>query len=289
MLFNALIIFVMGGASTLAFLIGLNQQIGAYFVLLLILSLLLFAPLPWVIYRTYALGRADYRLERDGLRLRWGLRAEDIPLSDVEWVRRSSDMAIDLARPPLSWPGAILGSVRAPDLGPVEYLASTTQGLLLIATTKKVYAISPEDPGAFMRSFQRSLELGSLTPISSSSVLPAAYLTTVWSDKAARTLLASGFLLTLLLFAGISLMIPGLGTASLGFYPNGAPLPPGPAEQLILLPILGAFLFVADLAAGLFFYRDDHYRLVAYIIWGSGVLTTILFILAVVFILFSGR
>ncbi|RPJ43086.1 MAG: hypothetical protein EHM21_11990, partial [Chloroflexi bacterium] len=112
LLFHALLILGLGGASALAFFYGLNQQSGSvqtYSVLLWLVSLLLFAPLPWIVYRAFALARASYRLERDGLRLRWGMRAEDIPLPDVEWVRRPADLATSLPLPPLHWPGAILG------------------------------------------------------------------------------------------------------------------------------------------------------------------------------------
>jgi hypothetical protein len=283
LLFHGLIILVLGATSALAFMFGLNQKIGGYFVLLLLISLLLFAPLPYIIYRAYALSQASYRLGRDGLRLRWGLRAEDIPLPDVEWVRRSTELAADLPLPRLSWPGSILGSVKVQDLGPMEYLASTTENLLLVATPKRVYAISPEDPDTFLQSFQRTLELGSLTPLSSISVLPAAYLARVWSNKTAQILIISGFVLNLLLFMGVSLLIPNRQSVSLGFYPNGAPLPSGPAAQMLLLPILGTFIYLTDLTAGMFFFRREKYYPIAYLAWGSSTATAALLILAVLF------
>ena len=285
LLFHGIVIVALGAGTVLTFLLGAYQRIGNYFVLLLLVSLLLFAPLPLVIYQTYALARASYRVERDGLRLRWGLRAEDIPLPAIEWVHRATDLASSLPLPRLSWPGSILGTVNTPDLGPVEYLASTTQTLLLIATPKKVYAISPDDPEGFMRDFERSLELGSLSPISSVSVLPAAYLSQVWSNRTARILIMSGLILVLILFVGVSLMIPNRETVSLGFYPSGAPLPGVPAEQLILLPILGVFSYLIDLTVGLFFFRREQQRLIAHLLWASSVATTILLITAVVFIL----
>jgi hypothetical protein len=284
-LFHSTMILALGSTSVLAFLVGMNQQSPRNFVLLLILSLLLFAPLPWIVYRIYALIRAHYRLERDGLRLRWGLRAEDIPLPEVEWVRRSEDLAASLPIPPLSWPGAMLGMVNTADLGPVEYMASTARSLVLIATPGRVYAISPEDPQAFLYNFQRTLEMGSLTPLPSSSVLPAAYLTQIWRDRLARIFLMSGAALTVLLFVAVSLIIPGRALASLGFSPAGAPLSPVPSAQLLLLPILGAFMFLVDLATGLFFYRRQQHRVIAYIVWASSVAASLLLGAALLFIL----
>jgi hypothetical protein len=127
--------------------------------------------------------------------------------------------------------------------------------------------------------------MGSLTPLSSISVLPAAYLSQVWGNAVARWLLTVGFLLTLVLFAGVSLLVPNIQTVSLGFYPTGFPLPGGPSAQLILLPILGIFVFVIDLATGLFFFRRPNERIIAYIVWGSAIVTSLLLIAAAAFIL----
>jgi hypothetical protein len=263
-----------------ALFFAMGQQVGAYFALLMLISLITFVPLPFVAYRAYALARASYRIERDGVRLRWGMRAEDIPLPEVEWVRRSSELATDLRLPRFSVPGAILGRVTAADLGPVEFLASSGQDLLLIATPRCIYAISPEDAEGFLRAFQGAFEMGSLSPISPVSVLPAAYLSRIWSDRPARILLLGGFLLSLLLFVGVSLAIPTRATFSLGFASDGQPLPPGPAAQALLLPTLCALIYLGNLAAGLFFYRRPETRLIGYLVWGSGVLSGLLFLTA---------
>lgn len=281
LLFHVGAILALAATSAIAFLLGLEQTVGLNIVLLLVLSLVLFAPLPLILYRGYALLRASYRLERDGLRLRWGLRAEDIPLPDIEWVRRASDLPADLPLPGLVWPGAIRGTVNVRDLGPVEYFASSRDTLLLIATHQRIYAISPDDPDRFLRAFQQAFEMGSLEPISSVSVLPVAYLTQIWNDRRARFLILGSLLLTLLLFAAAGLIIPERSSISIGFYPNGQPLPPVPSEQLILLPILGAFSFVIDLAAGLFFYRRETTRLIAFFVWGSALITEGLFMAAI--------
>jgi len=277
----ALVLLVISG---LALVLGLQEQIGTNFILLMILSLILFAPLPLIIYRAYALAQASYRLERDGLRIRWGLRAEDIPLPEIEWVRQAGDLAANLPLPRLFFPGALLGTVHTADLGTLEYIASSTQTMVLVATTRRVYVISPEDPQAFIRFFQRTMEMGSLTPLSSVSVLPAAYLTKIWGDRLARVQLIVGLALTLLLFVSASLLIPTRPTISLGFYPDGQPLPGVPAERLIFLPILGAFIFLIDLTTGLFLYRRDASRPAAYLLWASQIVTAVLFLAAVMII-----
>ena len=137
---------------------------GLNFVIFLLDVLLALVPLPLFAYRLYALMRADYILDRDSLELRWGLRDEDIPLTDIEWLRPASDLTAPLRLPWLPIPGAVLGTRRHPDLGTVEFLASNPRNLLLVATSKRVYAISPENAAKFAGTFTRSIEMGSLTP-----------------------------------------------------------------------------------------------------------------------------
>ena len=71
--------------------LALNKAQGSLFVTLTILLLIVIILLPVVTYRAYSLLNARYIVERDGLRLRWGLRLEDIPLSAIEWVRPANE------------------------------------------------------------------------------------------------------------------------------------------------------------------------------------------------------
>jgi hypothetical protein len=275
----------LAGGCGVCIWLALQQQVGADFVLLILAALLLFAPLPVVAYRGYALLTAQYSLERDGLRLRWGLRAEDIPLPDVEWVRPATDLAFDLPLPRFSMPGAILGSVNLRDFGPVEYLASDKSLILLLATPLRVYAISPADPAGFIQAFQYATEMGSLSPLHSVSVRPAAFLRGVWQDQVARVSVLTGLLLTLALFVLVGFFIPTLPSISLGFTPAGQPVEPGPSARLLLLPVLCTFTFVIDLFGGAFFYRHEDWRPVAYLLWIGAIVTPVLLLLGTLFLI----
>jgi len=271
--------------SAVSLIFALQQQVSGIFSLLLLISLAFFIPLPVVLYRAYALYNAAYTLERDGLRIRWGLRAEDIPLTEIEWVRPVSDLGFQLSLPRLSFPGAILGLRKIEELGEVEFLASDADTMLLIAVPKKVYAISPEETRSFMRAFQDAIEMGSLSPLPAYSAEPAAFARRVWDDRVARGFLVAGLVLTVVLLLLVSLMIPGRSQVALGFNNQGLPLEPVPAQQLLLLPVLGIFAYVADLFIGLFFYRREAERPVAFLLWISSAVTPALLILAVLFIL----
>ena len=275
--------FLAGSAGCLFF--ALQQQVTSFFVLLLLVSIALFVPLPIVSYRAYALYNANYVLERDGLRIRWGLRVEDIPLPEIEWVRPAADLGYHLPLPPLSFPGAITGLRQVEELGQVEYMASDVDSMLLIASFDKVYAISPEDTRGFVRSFQNAIEMGSITPLKAFSAEPAAFARRVWDDRVARIFLVAGLVLTIVLLVLVSLVIPGRSAVSLGFDAQGVPLAQVPSQQLLLLPVLGVFAFIANLTAGVFFYRRQTERPVAFMLWITSAITPILLILATLIIL----
>ena len=276
-------VFLLGGSIS-SFWLAFQESVGSYFVLLLLLALIFTAPIPLVIYRGYALLQARYTLERDGLRLRWGLRAEDIPLPEIEWIRPVDELGFRLPLPHFYLPGAILGVRNVQDLGPVEFMSSELANMLLIATPEKIYVISPENLKTFVRTFQRTTELGSLAPLASHSTQPEAYLLQIWNDRAARYMMLAGLFFTMALFVLDSLLIPTRSSIALGFDANNQPLPPGPPEQLLLLPVLAGFAFLIDLVAGIYFYRRLEQRPVSYLLLACTSLTPILLIIATIFL-----
>jgi hypothetical protein len=260
-----------------------HAEVGPAFMLAALLTLAAALPIPFLAYRLYALLRANYYLGREKLSLSWGLRIEEIPLSDIEWVRPADDLTIPLRLPRLRLPGSILGLRRHPDLGTVEFLASDVKTLLLVATAKRVFAISPSEPRRFAREFQLATELGALSRTEAVSTYPSFIVVEAWKNRLARYLWLSGLLLNIGLLVWASLLIPGLESVPLGFDARGAPLGPFPAVQLMLLPIISALLFIIGWIAGLYFYRWEEQRILALLLWASGTLTGILFLVAIFF------
>jgi hypothetical protein len=260
-----------------------QAAVGPAFIVYLLVTLAAFIPIPFLGYRAFALLKANYSLDRDNLSLRWGLRLEELPLSDIEWVRPVTDLSTPLALPWFRLPGSILGLRRHPDLGLIEFLASERGNLLLVATAKHIFAISPADPASFVHEFQRSIELGSLTPAPAKSVYPTFVVARAWDDPLARFLWAATLFLNIGLFVWVGLMIPGLSQVNIGFGPSGLPLGPFPAVQIMLLPILSVLLSVTGWLAGLYYYRYDDQRILAFILWSTSILSSLLFLLAVLF------
>lgn len=268
-------------------LLNSSLNLGFAFWLAGLLVCLLFGT-PVVLYRLYALNRANYLLSRDTLRLVWGLRVEEIPLNDVEWVRPVSDLTSPLRLPFLALPGALLGLTSHPDLREVEFLASEPKDLLLIATARRVFAISPAAPAAFTRAFQLAVEMGSLATPPSRSEYPAFVLAQAWQNRLNRAAWLLTLFFNLGLFLWVTAVLPSLSRVSLGFSPLRQPLDPAPAPRLMLLPLLSALSGAAAWLAGLFFYRRPEQRVLGQVLWVSAALSALLFLLAVFFILRAG-
>lgn len=222
------------------------------FLILIILGLIV---IPVLLYLYYALWGAFYTLEREGIHLHWGLRVEDIPMQSVGWIVTLEDLRKQLGEeillPLVRIPGGILGTRYINITMPIEYMASDSKRLLFIGTAKKIYAISPNDPQAFLLVYQRYTELGSIMPIKARSQFPSFVVGEIWQNRLARYLLMLGFGLNLLLIGWVLLVIPTRNEIVLGFISDE----PVKSSQLLLLPIVNSFFFFINTGLGLYFFR----------------------------------
>jgi hypothetical protein len=294
-IFHAGAILILAALAALGFYFASRSSLGLELVISLALILLATVLIPALSYQGYALLRATYTLERDGILLHWGLRAEDIPMGEVLWVHLESELPGALPRPTTRWPGAVLGMRKLPktfhlpgdssNAQEIEYLAGRTNGLVIIATRAKFFAISPVEPQKFVDTYQQLVEYGSVAPLAPRSVYPTFLLARAWRNRAARFLWLASILLSLGLFAWVSLAIPTHSEVVLAFDASGQPRELVPSIQLLLLPVLNALLVAMDFFGGLFFYRNEEDRPLAFILWGAGVLTPLLFLIGVYFLL----
>jgi hypothetical protein len=287
-IFHTLAIMVLAAVTLLGFGKAFQAAVGPVFLFYLIVAMAAVGLIPIFIYRFYALRHASYVLERDGLHLWWGLRGEDIPMDKVLWVRSAESLGYRLPRPFLYWPGCVLGERRLAEAGKVEYMAAQTKDLILVGTEGRIYAISPKNPKEFLQTFQRLTELGSLSPVRANSIYSSFLLARFWSDLTARYMLIAGLALSLVLLVWSGLSVPGREQVALRLSASGAAISYVPSVQLLLLPILNGLFLGVDFFGGLFFYRKAESQVYAYALWGSGVITSLLFLMAVFFILKAG-
>jgi len=231
-------------------------------------------------YRLYGLLTARYRINRNGLRLRWGLRVEEAPLSDV--VLRRVPEALHSSLQPrrgLWWPGCVVGERQVDGIGRVEFLSTRPASeMLLVSTAGRTLAISPPKPQAFLDAFVQATRLGSLEMVVPVSRRPEFFSARLWEDRAARWLILLGLALPigLLGYLGVSSThAPAL--VPFGFDPAGQPSLLAPPSRLLFLPLSAGLCWVLDAVLGSFLYRSERDRLLAYGVWGLAVLVGILF------------
>jgi len=285
LIIHGVVILVLAIIAGIGFINLIQVEVGPVFLTSLLVTLASLTPIPFFVYRAYSLWQADYHLDRDSLAIKWGLRVEDIPLTDIEFIRSTNDLTTPLTLPSLPLPGGILGMRRHPDLGAVEFLASDSKKLLLVATAKRVFVISPDNPIKLTQTFARAIELGSLSPVESKSVYPSFVFTQAWESGLARYLWLTTLFLNLGLFIWASLIIPSTPFVALGPQFLGKALETVPSSQLIIFPVASLLLSVASWIAGLYFYRWEKERVLAFIVWGSSTLMSLLFLLSVLFVI----
>ncbi len=282
---HIVLITLLGVTAMVSFWKVFQTPVGVAFAIYIVFFLFSAIPLPVLAYRLYALARANYHLDRNTLRLMWGMRVEEIPISEIEWLRPVQGLVAPLTLPFFRLPGSILGLTRQADIGEVEFMASEVSALLLVATSRRVYAISPENPPAFVATFQKIIEMGSLSSGVGRSEFPSFVVGRAWESAQVRFLWLAGLLLNIASLVWVSALIPTAQRVPLGFGQGGAPLEAVPAAQLILLPLLSIVLFAVGWLAGVFFYRRADQQVLSLTLWASSALVSLLFLLAIYFII----
>jgi len=280
-----ILILLNAGVSGYLLFLAFTAQVRGVFILYLIAGILTLLPAPFLLYQVYALIRAKYMISRNGISIQWGLRTEDIPISEIEWIRLPRDFVNTVTPPPFRLPGAILANVTDRDLGAIEYIAANKETLVLVATRLKIFVLSPGNQQAFINDFHRYAELGSFTPIQKQSSMPQLILTQLTGDKTARLLLGISFTLSLIMLIAVSFMIPNLSTVPLGLEAGLDIQQSSPAERLILLPVLSLLVFFIDLIYGAYLYRKQGFKNAAYIVFFSSLILPISFLILLIIII----
>ncbi len=269
------------------FLFFSRQQPGLLFFLSFIFSVALLLPIGMMAYRTYALITANYQLARGSLRIKWGLRHETIPLSEIDWIRTPAEMRQEIPWPFLPMPGAYLGKVQTSNSDPLEFMASSVKNMLFVGTSQAVFGISPAKPQQFLSAFERVMQMGTLHEIPHETVRPADWIASSWGNRTARgsIILSVGLLMILSLWIGFRLSglltVPLTNTIDENIS-SGSRLP---ARNVILLPALAAILWLVNLAAGVQIYKTPSLRKMAELVWGASPIMILLFLIAGFFVI----
>jgi len=283
---HAGIILLTTAASGGFLMLAMGQETRGFFISYLVGCVAAFLPIPLFIYRLFSLLRAKYVIDRDGLHIQWGLRTEDIPMFEIEWMRLANEMPYKIPLPRFSLQGAIIGIQQSDELGTLEFIASDSSQLVLIACQQKVLVLSPKDISGFQLALRRFTELGSIAPIQARSTNVELLLTSILKDKTARSFILGGIILSVGLLLAVSFIIPRRSTIALGFNPSAGLIEQAPSERLLLLPIMALFVLVADVSLGAYLFRKEGFQTASYISFSSSLILPLSFLLLVlIFIL----
>lgn len=282
---HAAAVLALGGSGAAGLYLASQIGVGLTFFLLLLPALAALVFAPPLLYRLVALQRASYTLQRDGILLSWGLRREEIPMDQVLWVGPPEALGSHVPYPLGGWPGAVLSTRSLADGRVLEYLAARNHGLVLVATPRRVFALSPADPPGFQRTYQRLAEYGTLSPIAPRSVFPTFIVSRSWQDRPARLLLLGSTLLSAGLVVWCTWLAQAYPELPLRLAPDGSAADIVPGVRILLLPVVNTFFYLLDLFSGLFFYRRGETQALAYLMWAASALTAASFLAAVWFLL----
>jgi hypothetical protein len=227
----------------------------------------------WLAYQLIGLARARYVLSRNALVVDWGTRREVIPLPTITAVRAGGDVRGDLRPRGFTWPGLTVGAGEVPDLGEIEFLATTSaEGLVLVEHPAGWLALSPADPQAFREGFAAARAEGPTDVIEAESLTLAVLAWNLWRDPLALTLIVGGALAALALTGYLSYIFPLLPPEmALHFGPGGQPDRFGPPSGLFILPLIGALAWLANTVGGAWLHRLAAERAAAYLLFGATV------------------
>ncbi len=265
----------------LLFYLATQVELGLLFLMSLFGALFLAVPIPVIFSRLKSFREGSYTIGREGIILKWGNRVEEIPISDVQWVREVEDLTIPLTLPRPRWRGAIVGSTRHPDAGIVEFMASDEKQLVLVGTGKKVFVISPENKKEFISTYLRKTEMGSISALKPYSVYPSFLFSTIWRSRSSKIFLVVSIVLALGLFLWVGLTVPNKEDIFLGFNSLGIPLGPIPANQLYLIPSLNILLQAGAFFLSSYYHRKEPDHPMTYILWFSSTAMSVLFFVAI--------
>lgn len=258
-----------------------SQEID-FFTFLMGLTVLLSIPLLLVLfYQTLNSATLRYRLDRNGVTVRWFGAQQVIPIRNIQRIMHGQDLGdIVVRRRGLHWPGHERGMGLVPGIGRTRFFATRplSEQLLLI-TPGSAFGISPNDPEGFLAGFEARREMGP-NRLLEQEIRRDRWLTLpLWKDQTAWVLMGAALVVNLGLFGYLCTRFPGLDfQLPLHFNNLGQPDRIGTKMELFALPIIGLIILSTNLVLGLVLYRRE--RAGSYLLWGAASAVQALFWLA---------
>ncbi|WP_041330409.1 PH domain-containing protein [Roseiflexus castenholzii] len=256
-------------------------DIGALGWLLLLIGSLLAAL--WSAHRLMSALTLTYDIDRNGLYIRWAGNQVIIPLDRI--------ITIDVGAGPVFLPfgpfqrvGTYWGRAFTGEAPLYLYATQPPGECLIIYTADAAYALSPEDPDAFVQDLEQRRSLGATKVLQPSLEHSRVFHYAFWRDRTVLALVLAAMMINLLAFGLVAVAYPSLAPlVEMRFDATGELAELRPRHQTLFLPLAAFGLSLLNTTAGLALYRS--LPLGARLLQGASVIVQLLFLVAVVQIL----
>lgn len=270
----ALCLFLVGISAGL-FLVTNTLSNPGFRILMRIVALLFLIPFLLLIVQIVRVLRSSYRIDREGLTIRWGFQKMVIPMQEIEWIRPVDQMGYDIPLPAFARFGLFYGKTHLPDLGEILFFATQQQDAFLVGTTQEVIFLSPQDAGAFQKGLQESVYLGSITPRERKSIRVDSPFLTIRTNLRLYLPVIISFLLTFGLFVLYGFTVNTREAIQIG------PVLFESTGNLIIIPILAMLVNILDGFLTPFLFKQENLRPYAFLTAYSGLLMTMLLVISI--------
>jgi hypothetical protein len=263
--------------------LSLNQPLsplvlGAGATLLLDLVLLAL-----VVYWSIAALGLHYRLDRNGLVIRWGASKLVVPMERIQAVILGSEIEAEGTGPPrwrafrgVGWAGLRAGHARLPDNKPAQVFTTTSLvQSAIVLTPDSAYVVSPRDPGAFVEAWNVRRPLGPTQYWQEEKQRARLLDLPLWRDRLAWVLVGLGLIANLAMQAYLTFVFEQLPAAlSFHFDVLGQADRIASRTEILRLPQVALLMLALDLGLGFVVYRRE--RMAALLVWGGGLVVQLL-------------
>jgi hypothetical protein len=245
-------------------------------------GLLLAATLPLLAFLAYwysGLANLAYRVERNGIMIRWAAGCDMVPMGEIRRIEPFAKLGRKLTSG-VGWPGYRVGQAEVEGVGPLRfYITRPPETGLLIRTRTMAYLITPANAEGFLGDYRARRKLGPIAEWTQELRLPALFGLGIWRDRLAGGLFAPGLLLNLGLFGYLAARYAGLPLRlALSYGLQGQADYIGSRTEIFFLPAVGLAVVLLNGALAAWLHRRE--RLLALVLLGNGPLVQALVWLA---------
>lgn len=221
------------------------------------------------IYWSVIAFKLNYRINRNGLTIQWGLAQQRIPFHHIETITYGESVA----KPPrfrgINLAGLRIGWAEINEYGLLKFCTTAPiTGSLLVVTPYRTYVISPERPQALLQAWEARKQLGTTQNWREEIQRKWPFNADFFTDRLTWWLIGAAALLCLWLLGYLAL--------------NYSDLPPslpihfdsfGQADRIadkvtiFILPTAGAIVWLVNVLLGGLVYQKE--KVAAYFLWGS--------------------